>query len=96
MKPVPDSPKRNASQVSPKYKHSGIHRCSHSEKYTIKDALSFLYDQQNVQLLLNITQSGIRISFTSCYAIFHNPVHFCIETIKNILQNIYSLLLNKN
>jgi hypothetical protein len=36
-------------------------------------------------------QSGIRISFTSCYAAFHNQVHFYIETIKNLLENNYSL-----
>ena len=26
-------------------------------------------------------QSGIKISFTSCYAAFHNEVHFDIETV---------------
>jgi hypothetical protein len=34
----------------------------------------------------SIFQSGIRISFTSCYAAFHNQVHFYIETIKNMLS----------
>ena len=37
-------------------------------------------------------QSGFRISFTSCYAAFHNQAHFCIETIKNILENNYSII----
>ena len=41
-------------------------------------------------------QSGIRISFTSCFAAFHNQVHFYIETIKIILENNYSLLLRNN
>ena len=30
------------------------------------------------------------------FAAFHNQIHFYIETIKNILENNYSLLLSNN